>query len=75
MDARLRGFLTMTATAVAAAFVFWLLREHWRHALPFLGDLPYLFFLACPLMHLFMHHGHGHQGLEHERQQAGSPPR
>jgi hypothetical protein len=22
--------------------------------------LPYLLFLACPLMHLFMHHGHHH---------------
>ncbi len=21
--------------------------------------LPYLLLLACPLMHLFMHHGHG----------------
>jgi hypothetical protein len=29
-----------------------------------LGALPYLVFLACPLMHIFMHggHGHGHQG-------------
>jgi hypothetical protein len=22
--------------------------------------LPFLVVLACPLMHLFMHHGHGH---------------
>jgi hypothetical protein len=25
-----------------------------------LGALPYLILLACPLMHLFMHRGHGH---------------
>ena len=39
--------------AVAAYF---LLSEHRAH---FLGALPYLLLLACPLMHLFMHHGHG----------------
>lgn len=32
-----------------------LLTEHRAHAL---GVLPYLLLLACPLMHLFMHHGH-----------------
>lgn len=42
------GFL-----AVAA---FFLLTEHRAHVL---GILPYVLFLACPLMHLF-HHGHGH---------------
>lgn len=26
----------------------------------FLGALPFLFLLACPLMHLFMHGGHNH---------------
>lgn len=31
--------------------------EHTIHVLSF---LPYAFLLACPLMHLFMHHGHGH---------------
>ncbi|WP_175939167.1 DUF2933 domain-containing protein [Caballeronia sp. BCC1704] len=41
--------------AIAAFFMF---SEHRAH---FLGVLPYLLFLACPLMHLFMHHGHGHQ--------------
>lgn len=41
--------------AVIAAF--YLLREHWGHAL---GVAPYLLLLACPLMHLF--HGR-HTGL------------
>lgn len=39
---------------------FYVLREHYAHAF---GALPYLLLLACPLMHLFMHHGHdGHEG-------------
>lgn len=36
---------------------FYLLREHWGHAL---GVLPYLLLLACPLLHLFGHGGHRH---------------
>ncbi len=44
----LLGFL-----AVAGFFLF---TEHRAHLL---GILPWLLLLACPLMHLFMHHGHG----------------
>ncbi|MCF2515198.1 DUF2933 domain-containing protein [Sphingomonas sp. G124] len=55
----------MTVVAVASAALFWLLRDHWGHAL---GLAPYLLFLACPIMHLFMHRGHGHgQSGEHGR--------
>lgn len=67
MNNRYRGFLQMTLLAIAAAGLFWLLREHWNHAL---GYLPYLLFLACPLMHLFMHHGHGH---DHGQVQDSGP--
>lgn len=36
---------------------FYLIREHWSH----LGQTwPYLLLLLCPVMHLFMHNGHGH---------------
>jgi len=34
--------------------------EHRMHLSGLLGWLPYLILLACPLMHLFMHGGHGH---------------
>lgn len=34
---------------------FYLLTEHTAHVF---GVLPYLFVLACPLMHMFMHRGH-----------------
>jgi len=37
---------------------YFLVTEHLAHTL---GALPYLLLAACPLMHLFMHHGHrGH---------------
>jgi hypothetical protein len=42
--------------AVAA---FFLLTEHTAHVV---GALPYLLLAACPLMHIFMHGGHGHGG-------------
>ncbi|WP_439896134.1 DUF2933 domain-containing protein [Rhizobium aegyptiacum] len=41
-----------------------------------LGILPWLLILACPLMHLFMHHGHGshtgHSGHDHAGHGAGT---
>jgi hypothetical protein len=52
--------LALLSAAVVAAF--FVLREHWEHAL---GLLPYLLLLACPLMHLF---GHGHH---HRRDEEG----
>jgi len=64
-----RNFAIMLVTAIGAAASFWLLRDHWGHAL---GVLPYLPFLACPLMHLFMHHGHGGHGHRHS---GDAPPR
>ena len=42
------GFLLMAG--------FFLFTQHRAHVF---GLLPYLFLLACPLMHLF-HHGHRH---------------
>jgi hypothetical protein len=41
---------------------FFLLTEHTAHVF---GALPWLLLLACPLMHLFMHHGHGRHGGGH----------
>ena len=35
---------------------FFLVTEHTAHLL---GWLPFAIFLLCPLMHLFMHGGHG----------------
>ena len=48
------GIAVIGFALVAAFYVLW---EHWGHAF---GALPYNLLTACPLMHLFMHHGHGH---------------
>lgn len=37
---------------------FFLITEHRAHLY---GALPYVILLACPIMHLFMHRGHGGQ--------------
>ncbi|MEG3146167.1 DUF2933 domain-containing protein [Sphingomonas sp. RT2P30] len=54
-------FLTSRAGVVMMGFLaigfVLLFTEHRAHVL---GALPWLFLLSCPLMHLFMHHGHGH---------------
>ncbi len=49
--------IALASLAIIAAF--YVLREHWSHAL---GVLPYLLLLACPLLHLLHGHGHGGQG-------------
>jgi len=43
----------------AAIAAFYLLSEHRAHLL---GALPFLLLLVCPVMHLFMHGGHGGHG-------------
>jgi len=48
---------------------FYLLTEHTAHVF---GALPYLLLLACPLMHVFMHHGHRHGGHSHEQPKRGN---
>lgn len=45
--------------AFLAIAAFFLLSEHRAHAL---GYLPFLFLLACPFLHMFMHGGHGAHG-------------
>lgn len=49
------GIGLLVLGTVAAYF---LLTEHLAHVI---SALPYLLLLACPLMHLFMHGGHGHR--------------
>lgn len=62
---RTRAGVAVIGFALVAAF--YALREHGGHAL---GALPYLLLLLCPVLHLFMHHGHGHGGPA-----GGAPPR
>ena len=51
------GLLVLGAIAT-----YFLLSEHRAH---FFGALPFFLLLACPLMHIFMHHGHGKHGRDH----------
>lgn len=44
---------------IGAVADYFLLTEHLAHVV---GALPFLLLLACPLMHVFMHHGHGGHG-------------
>ena len=56
------GFLT-----IAGALLF---TEHRAHVLGLLIWLP---LLACPLMHMFMHGGHGHhEGHDQQNGQRGA---
>ena len=51
--------------------LFFLLSEHRAHVL---SALPLLLILACPLMHLFMHQGHGGHGHAHGQRSEGTSP-
>jgi hypothetical protein len=42
---------------IGGVAAYFLLTEHLAHVV---GALPLLLLLACPLMHVFMHGGHGH---------------
>jgi len=57
----------MALAVVIAVVGFYLLTEHTAHVF---GALPYLLVLACPLMHMFMHHGHHHGGHSHGPQRS-----
>ena len=57
------GFFASRANLVLLGFLaiggYFLVTEHWAHIVPF---LPWLFLLACPLMHFFMHGGRSRHG-------------
>lgn len=63
---RINQWLLWLGLAAAVAWMFY------RHNAHLLQLLPFLFILACPLMHIFGHGSHGaHGGHDHQDQ----PPR
>ena len=60
--------IALLAFLAVAAFFLW--TEHRAHLL---GVLPWLLLAACPLMHLFMHGGHGGHG-DHQGRGNGDGP-
>lgn len=54
--------VNLAVLAFFAIAAFFLLTEHRAHLF---GALPFLLLLACPLLHSFMHRGHGGNG-EHQ---------
>ncbi|WP_454618790.1 DUF2933 domain-containing protein [Bradyrhizobium cenepequi] len=59
------GIVFLGFAVIAGALLF---TEHRAHVL---GALVWLPLLACPLMHLFMHGGHGHRGGENQPNDQG----
>ncbi len=63
-----RAFLVFLGFAAIAVVLLW--EEHKAHLL---GAIPYLFLLACPLLHMFGGHGsHGGHGGRPDRNDSRS---
>ncbi|NRP74805.1 hypothetical protein ILFOPFJJ_05727 [Ensifer psoraleae] len=61
---------TLFAASLTVIAAFFVLREHWQHAL---GLASYLLLLACPLMHLFHGHGRHRHGAGDHRTKTDDP--
>jgi hypothetical protein len=61
MSAFLKSRTGVVLLAFLAIAAFFLITEHAAHVL---GVLPFVLVLLCPLMHLFMRHGHSSGGSE-----------
>ncbi|TAK72429.1 MAG: DUF2933 domain-containing protein [Betaproteobacteria bacterium] len=70
------GAMKSRANIALAVFLviagFFLVAEHRAHLSAWIPYWPYLLVLACPLMHLFMHGGHGHGGHRSSEASNGS---
>tara|TARA_R110002049_G_scaffold89063_1_gene224359 strand:+ start:2291 stop:2569 length:279 start_codon:yes stop_codon:yes gene_type:complete len=55
------------ALGLIAAATYFLLIEHQEHVWQY---LPFMILLACPLIHIFMHGGHGQHAEEEKEEQS-----
>ena len=69
MSTSFRSRTRVVLVAFLAIAAFFLLTEHTAHVF---GVLPYALLLLCPLLHVFMHHGHdGHSGHDEDQDSGG----
>ena len=67
---RLPVWLGLCLFLAVAAFFLW--EEHRAHIL---GALPYALVLLCPIIHLFIHRGHGGHDATHSGHEGHTPER
>lgn len=72
MSTFFRSRTSVVLVAFLAIAAFFLLTEHTAHVF---GVLPYALLLLCPLLHVFMHHGHDGQSSHDEEQHSGGDER
>ncbi|MGC8213164.1 DUF2933 domain-containing protein [Ralstonia pseudosolanacearum] len=60
-----RSKLVLIGFLLVVAYFLW--TEHQAHVIQF---LPFLLLATCPLMHVFMHGGHGHGHHSHPSAKA-----
>jgi hypothetical protein len=58
--------MALVVFTVAAGYFLW--TEHRAHVIEY---LPWTFLLICPLMHIFMHRGHGSHGANSDEGHGG----
>ncbi len=56
--------LLLTGVFIGGGFILWQ-----RYQEQLYVYLPYLFLLLCPLMHVFLHRGHGNHNKQGEEQE------
>ena len=57
------SWIRIALTIVLTIIAFSLLTGHATHVF---GALPFALLFACPLLHVFMHRGHGGDGGSHD---------
>ena len=70
---KMKSRIKWAFTGFAAIAAFLLIAEHKAHLSGWLSAYGiWLLLLACPLLHVFMHGGHGHGGHgEHKHREKG----
>ncbi|SHH99861.1 DUF2933 domain-containing protein [Desulfofustis glycolicus] len=61
LSRRSLNHILLAGVVLAGGFI--VVQRHQEHVVAF---LPYLIFLLCPLMHIFMHGGHGAPNSRHQ---------